>query len=97
MQVWLLTLSCACGVLVLIDGFAIGFVSGVEALLLGLAVAAYLVEDVLRRVLMALSKVCPDRRDGSVGHLRRTVHGVDAKYEAVRSLTGYLPRRLRPV
>lgn len=53
MQLWLLTLSCACGVLVPAVSFTIGFVSGMEALLLGLAVAAYLVEDVLRRLLMA--------------------------------------------
>jgi O-antigen/teichoic acid export membrane protein len=53
MQLWLLTLSCACGVLVPTVSLTVGFVSGIEALLLGLAVAAYLIEDVLRRLLMA--------------------------------------------
>src|SRR6185312_14676470 len=53
MQLWLLALSCTCGVLVPTISFAIGFVSGAGALVLGLAVAAYLVEDVLRRLLMA--------------------------------------------
>lgn len=53
MQLWLVALCLLCAAFVPLAVWAIGIVSAGQALLLGLAVAAYLVEDVLRRLLMA--------------------------------------------
>ena len=53
MQFWLLVLSLGCAVAVPAAVWFLGLVTGLQALVLGLAVAAYLVEDVLRRLLMA--------------------------------------------
>ena len=53
LQVWMFLLSFACAVAVPLAVWALGLVNLTQAVLLGLAVAAYLVEDVLRRLLMA--------------------------------------------
>lgn len=53
LQVWLFLLSAGCAVAVPLAVWALGLVDTVQAFLLGLAIAAYLVEDVLRRLHMA--------------------------------------------
>ncbi|MEB7448950.1 hypothetical protein [Arthrobacter koreensis] len=53
LQVWLFLLSAGCAVAVPLVVWALGLVDPMQAFLLGLAIAAYLIEDVVRRVHMA--------------------------------------------
>ncbi|MER2138431.1 MAG: hypothetical protein ABS909_11315, partial [Arthrobacter sp.] len=53
LQAWLFLLSAGCAVAVPLAVWALGLVDPMQAFLLGLAIAAYLVEDVLRRLHMA--------------------------------------------